>query len=114
MLYVLIIPKLYVLNYNFFNSVDISNIQQQGFQSSLSCRTAVFALQETILNHIERHSDVYVASLDQKAAFDAIGFRALFLKVGILGISDRLLMSVYDDFMSVVRILVQDFRPNRS
>jgi len=89
------------------NSVDFPNPQQQGFQPNLSCITTAFALQETVLYHIERHSDVYVASLDQKAAFDTVRFRALFLKLGRLGFTGpflRLLMSTYTNLKAVVRI----------
>ena len=66
------------------NSVDFPNSQQQGFQP-------VLALQETVLYHIERHTDVYVASLDQKAAFDTVRLRALFLKLGRLGFTGQFL-----------------------
>ena len=89
------------------NSVEFPNPQQQGFQPNLSCLTTAFALQETVLYHIERHSDVYVASLDQKAAFDTVRFRALFLKLGRLGFTGpflRLLMSTYTNLKAVVRI----------
>jgi len=89
------------------NSIDFPNKQQQGFQSNLSCLTTAFALQETVLYHVERHSDVYVASLDQKAAFDTVRFRELFLKLGRLGFTGqflKLLMSTYDSLKSVVRI----------
>jgi len=54
------------------DEVNFPNSQQQGFQSNLSCLTTSFALQKTVLYHIERKSDVYVASLDQKAALDTI------------------------------------------
>jgi len=60
-------------------SVDYPYPQQQGFQPNLSCLTTAFALQETVLYHIERHSDVYVARLDQKTAFDTVRFRARFV-----------------------------------
>jgi len=64
-------------------------------------------MQETILYHIERHSNVYVASLDQKAAFDTVRFCALFLKLGRLGFTGhflRLLMSTYQNLKAVVRV----------
>ena len=64
-------------------------------------------MQETILYHIERHSNVYVASLDQKAAFDTVRFRALFLKLGRLGFTGhflKLLMSTYHNLKAVVRV----------
>lgn len=35
--------------------------QQQGFQKSLSCRTALFNLQETIYRNMEQDSNVYVS-----------------------------------------------------
>jgi len=60
-------------------SVDCPNPQQQGFQPNLSCLTTAFALQKTVLYHIERHPDVYVARLDQKAVFDTVRFHALFV-----------------------------------
>jgi len=61
------------------NLVDFPHSRQQGFQQGLSCLTNAFAMQETILYPVERHSNVYVASLDQQAAFDTVRFRALFL-----------------------------------
>ena len=102
------------------SSINFPNAQQQGFQPSLSCLTTAFALQETVLYHIERHSDVYVASLDQKAAFDTVRFRALFLKLGRLGFTGNfltLLMSTYNNLKAVVRISGQTSAPinvNRS
>jgi len=52
--------------------------QQHGFQKHFSCVTAAFALQETIYYNIERQCNVYVAFLDQKAAFDCINHERLF------------------------------------
>ena len=70
-----VLNKKYIMNnwchrFLTLNSVDFPNYQQQGFQPNLRCLTTAFALQETALYHIERHCDVYVASLDQKAAFE--------------------------------------------
>ena len=36
--------------------------QQQGFQKQLSCNTAAFNLQETILYNLELNSNVYVTN----------------------------------------------------
>jgi len=87
------------------NLVDFPNSHQQCFQPGLSCLTTAFAMQETILYHMERYSNVYVASLDQKAAFDTVRFRALFLKLGRLGFTGhflRLLMSTFHNLKTVV------------
>ena len=88
-----------------FNSVDSPNYQQQGFQLNLSYLTTASVLHEMVLYHIERHCDVYVASLEEKAAFDPVRFRALFLKLGRFGLTCqflRLAMSLYKNLMSVV------------
>jgi len=69
------------------NLDDFSNSLQLCFQPCLSCLTTAFAMQETIFYHIEPHCIVYVGSLDEKAAFDAVRFRTLFLKHGSLGIT---------------------------
>jgi len=71
--------------------IDFPCRQQNGFQRNLSCLTTAFNLQETVNFHIERHSDVYVAFLDQKAAFDTVRHQALFLKLGRLGLVGKIL-----------------------
>ena len=89
------------------NYVNFPNPQQQGFHPNLSCLTTAFALQETVLYHIKRHSDVYVVSFGQKAAFDTVRFRALFLKLGRQGFTRqflRLLMSINNNLKVAVRI----------
>ena len=96
-----------VNNFLHINMVNFPNPQQQGFQSDLSCLTTAFALQETVLYHVERQSDVYVASLDQKAAFDTVRFRALFLKLGRLGFTGkflRLMIATYTNLKAYVQI----------
>ena len=60
------------------NAVTFPNVQQKGFQLNLSCSTTAFALHETVLYYIERNSDVYLASLDQTAAFDFVRFVSFF------------------------------------
>jgi len=57
--------------------------------------------------HLEHHSDVYVASLDQKAAFETVRVRADFLKIGILCFTGQflmLLMPQYSNLKAVLRI----------
>jgi len=71
--------------------VNFPNPQQQGFQSNSSCLSTAFALQEIVLYHVERKTDVYVANLDQKAAFDTVRFRALFLTIDRLGFTGKFL-----------------------
>jgi len=87
--------------------VNFPNLQQQGFQSSLSCLTIAYTLQETVLYHVERKSDVFVASFDQKAAFDTVRFRALFLKLGRLGFTGkflRIIIATYTNLKAYVQI----------
>jgi len=82
-----------------------SGKKRQWFQHNLSCLTTAFVLHETVLYHIERHCDVYVASLEQKVAFDTVRFRALFLKLGRFWLTCqflRLAMPLYENIMSVV------------
>lgn len=82
------------------------NSQQHGFRKQLSCTTAAFNLQETIFHQIERNSHVYVAFLDQKSAFDCIWHDGLFIKLGLLGITGkilRLIRNSYTDLKCVVR-----------
>jgi len=58
-----------------------------------------------VLYHTERNSDVYVASLDQKAAFDSVRFTSLFLKLGRLGFTGpflRLLVATYKELKAIV------------
>jgi len=60
-----------------------------------------------VLYHTERNSDVYVASLDQKAAFDSMRFTSLFLKLGRLGFTGpifRLLVATYKELKAIVRV----------
>jgi len=87
------------------NMVNFPNPQQQGFQSNLSYLTTAFALGETVLYHVERKSDVYVASLDQKSVFDTV--RALFLKLGRLGFTGkflRIMIAPYTNLKVYVQI----------
>lgn len=82
------------------------NPQQHGFRKELSCTTAAFNLQETIFHQIERNSHVYVAFLDQKSAFDCVWHDGLFVKLGQLGITGkilRLMRNSYTDLKCVVR-----------
>ena len=60
-----------------------------------------------MLYQTERNSDVYVASLDQKAAFDSVRFTSLFLKLGRLGFTGpflRLLVATYKELNAIVRV----------
>jgi len=81
--------------------------RQQGFQLDLSCLTAAFNLQETVYYNTERQSDIYIARLDQRAAFDTVRFDAMLLKLGRLGLSGaflRIIQASYTDLKSVVRV----------
>lgn len=57
-------------------SAHFPNVQQQGFQKSLSCLTASFNLQETILHNTEQGHNVNVSFLDSNEAFDSVERRA--------------------------------------
>ena len=80
--------------------------QQHGFQKQFSCITEAFALQEIIYYNIECQCNVYVAFLDQKAAFDCINHDRLFVKIGRLGIkgkSLRILQTSYENLKCIIR-----------
>ena len=82
-------------------------LQQQGFQKGLSCITTSFNLQETIYYQLEQNSKVYVAYLDIKGAYDCVGHRGLFVKLGELGITGkmlRVLVQSYENLKCVIRI----------
>ena len=84
--------------------------QQHGFQKQLSCITTAFNVQEAVFYNVERQSDVYVASLDQKGAFDTVRHTSLFLKLGRMGLVGKLLRIVqasYTDLQCVVRYAKQ-------
>ena len=66
--------------------------QQQGFQKKISCNAAAFNLQETILYNLELHSNVYVAFLDIRKAFDTVWHDALLYKLDKIGISNSYTM----------------------
>ena len=82
-------------------------LQQQGFQKGLSCITTSFNLQETIFYQLEQNSKVYVAYLDIKGAYDCVGHRGFFVKLGELGITGkmlRVLIQSYKHLKCVIRI----------
>ena len=83
------------------------NPQQQGFQKSLSCVNAAFNLQETILHQWDQQTDVFVAFLDIKGAFDVVWHEGLFYKLanlGIVGKTLRTLMNSYQELKCVVKL----------
>jgi len=73
---------------------DFPCAQQQGFRKQLSCMTATFNLQETIYQQIEGNSNVYVGTLDQKAAFDVVWHHGLFAKLGRLEIVGKIIRTL--------------------
>jgi len=79
----------------------------QGFQEGLSCATASFTLQDTVCHTIEKGSNAYVACLDQKAAFDSLWHKGLFLIICGLGLTGkilRLLIAAYSRLKCVVPV----------
>ena len=83
------------------------NPQQQGFQEKLSCITASFNVQETILSCLETKNNVYMAQLDIKGAFDTVWHDALFYKLGklqIVGKIWRLITNSYKNLNCTIRI----------
>ena len=69
-----------------------------------------FDVQEAVFYNVERQSDVYVAFLDQKGAFDSVRHKSLFLKLGRMGLVGKLLRIVqasYTGLKSVVRYAKQ-------
>ena len=77
------------------------NKQQQGFQKALSCITAGFNLQETIYHNLEQNTNVYVAQLDIKGAFDSVWHDALFVKLKYLGIDMKLWRTLRDSYQNL-------------
>ena len=77
------------------------NKQQQGFQKALSCITAGFNLQETIYHNLEQNTNVYVAQLDIKGAFDSVWHDALFVKLKDLGIDMKLWRTLRDSYQNL-------------
>ena len=58
-------------------------------------------MQETVLYQIEKNSDVYVAFLDQKAAFDLVRHRALLFKLGRLGLVGKVLRVIQTSYTTL-------------
>ena len=81
--------------------IDFPSNQQNGFQRNLSCLTTAFNMQETVYYQIENNSDVYVAFLDQKAAFDSVRHRALLLKLGRLGLVGKTLRIIQTSYTNL-------------
>lgn len=71
-------------------SPHFPNAQQQGFQKSLSCLTAAFTLQETILHNIEQGNNVYVSFLDSSKAFDTVWREGLMFKLYNIGVTGKI------------------------
>jgi hypothetical protein len=87
--------------------IQFPSTQQHGFQKQLSCITTAFNLQETIAYHVDRQSDVYVAFLDQKGAFDSVRHQALFVKLGRLGLTGktlRVIKAAYSNLQCKTRV----------
>ena len=68
-----------VNTYILATEIEFACRQQQGFQNQVSCNTTSIHLQETVYYNVERSSDVYVASMDQKGASDSVGHTSLLL-----------------------------------
>ena len=75
--------------------------QQQGFQKQLSCNTAAFNLQETILYNLELNSNVYVAFLDIRKAFDTVWHDALLYKLDQIGIKGKIWRLIKDSYTGI-------------
>ena len=73
-----------------------------------------FNLQETIYHQLEQRSNVYVAQLDIKGAFDAVWIDGLFYKLQQLGINKRIyrvLRNSYYGLITIVRVGSDTSRP---
>ena len=75
--------------------------QQQGFQKQLSCNTAAFNLQETILYNLELNSNVYVAFLDIRKAFDTVWHDALLYKLDQIGIKGKIWRLIKNSYTGI-------------
>ena len=75
--------------------------QQIGFRKKLSCNTAAFNLQETILYNIELNSNVYVAFLGIRKAFDTVWHDALLYKLDQIGIKGKMLRLIKDSYTGI-------------
>ena len=78
------------------DKIKFPNPQQQGFQKDLSCITAAFNLQETVLHYNDHGSPVYVAFLDCKKAYDTVWRNGLLVKLHKLGVNGKI-WSLIDD-----------------
>lgn len=95
------ISELLISNHHFLNA------QQQGFQKSLSCRTALFNLQETIYHNMEQGSNIYVSFLDCSKAFDTVWRQGLMFKlyntcIGVAGKSWMLINNWHENTASSI------------
>ncbi len=88
------------------NSNSITHLQGAGLKG-ISCLHTAYLLRETITQYNENGSDVYVAYLDARKAFDGIWIKGLLhklYKIGINGKLWRLLCLWYTQFNCKVRI----------
>ena len=86
---------------------DFPNKQQHGFRPGLSCITAAFQVQETILYNLELGANIYAAFLDTRKAFDTVWHEGLFLKMHRLGINGSLwqiIVNMYEGLESAVLV----------
>ena len=89
------------------SNIIFPNMQQQGFQTNLSCISAAYTVQEVIQYNLDQGSCTYAAFMDIKRAFDTVWHNALFVTLHDLGIQGklwRILMELYNGLQSSVSL----------
>lgn len=80
---------------------------QTAYQRGISCIDAIFATQETLLNHLQNGGQPYLCLYDIEKAFDSVEFPILLRELYDIGINGkfwRLIKSWYQGSISRVRI----------
>ena len=73
-----------------------SNQLQFGFKKNSSCSTAIFVLSQVVEYFVRNGSNVYMAALDAKKAFDRVNHVKLFKKLLDRGIPGKLITLLID------------------
>jgi len=73
-----------------------SNQLQFGFKKNSSCTTAIFVLSQVVEYFVKNGSNVYMAALDARKAFDRVNHVKLFKKLLVRGIPGKLVTLLID------------------
>ena len=89
-----------------FHELNVKNDLQFGFKEKLGCSHAIFALRQCTEYFVSRGSNVFMAALDAKKAFDRVNHIKLFHLMCDIGVPVhiiRLLMNWYSKIMIIVK-----------